>query len=69
MTERTYFYSAFRQQNIGALRYFSGVAVLSVECTSPDFLPAVCRHIAEQAGDPSIHDQLILQSLTPLDPR
>lgn len=68
VAERAYFYCAFRQQSIGALRYFSGIAVLSVEHTSPNFPRAVCEHIAELAGDPGIHDQLILQSLTLLDP-
>jgi hypothetical protein len=65
--KRLYFYCAFMQKAPSELRYFSGITEVGISCASPQFLPELCKKIAERDGNSSIASQLVIQSLTPLD--
>jgi hypothetical protein len=64
--KRDYFYHAFMQKASGELRYFSGIIGMETSHSSGHFLAEVCQEIAKIAGSPTIANQLIIQSLTPL---
>jgi len=65
--KRDYFYHAFMHKASGEFRYFSGIAGMEASHSSGHFLAELCQKIAKIEGSPTIADQLIIQSLTPLD--